>query len=143
MTQSISIIWQAMDGELLQTLHQIEASGESLPDLLLLDIESIQPNLAAFFEWLRLRYETFPVILTYDASSPIDPQLRLQITQLGLGVLLPSFLLSGPDLTTNATDVAQKVAHVLQALRLTSDTHRVLNASTAALQAIIRNETLF
>jgi hypothetical protein len=143
MTQAISIIWQATDGELLQTLHQIEASGEALPDLLLLDVESLQPNLAAFFEWLRLRYETFPIILTYDASSPLDPQLRLQVTQLGLGALLPGFLLSGPDLTTNATDVAQKVNQVLQTLRLTSDTHRILNASTAALQAIIRNETLF
>ncbi|MGB8702667.1 MAG: EAL domain-containing protein [Thermosynechococcaceae cyanobacterium] len=142
--QEVSVIWLAHQVNVRQTLHQIDAAGEPLPSLLLLDVSSIEGPLIEFFNWLQQRYETIPVILTQGDAVEISESQRQQAIDAGALDLLPGFQLRGSDLLSHSADVAQKVAGVLQILLdQPPNTDAILDAAIAALQLILRNETLF
>ncbi|HEY9827884.1 MAG TPA: EAL domain-containing protein [Stenomitos sp.] len=145
LAQGVSIIWQTHDFGLLQTLQQLEAAGEPLPHLLLLDIETLPLPWEDFFEWLRLHYPTLPLVLTMAAHYLVDPPLRLQAIHLGAIDLLPGFRLRGTDLFRNAHDIALTVLRVLRLLPAWAsfDELSLEQAAIDALQSVIRNETLF
>ncbi len=141
LTQDITIIWQTRNDVLLKTLRQIEQAGETLPDLLLLDSESLEPNFSHFLDWLNLRYSNLPIIFTVANSSTVG---NGEVAQNSDRNLVPYFHLSGPDLGSNAMDVADKVSKVLSRLENHPPNYEsVMAAAKTALQSIFRNETLF
>jgi diguanylate cyclase (GGDEF)-like protein/PAS domain S-box-containing protein len=141
MAQSISIIWQAPDVGLIQTLRQMEAAGDRFPDLLLIDVASFESDLTDFMQWLRLHYEKLPVLLTMGAALPEDARQRAR--DAGAFDLLSGFHLHGVDLSANSADVAQKVECLLQALHKSVNSEELQQSATSVLQLVIRNETLF
>jgi diguanylate cyclase (GGDEF)-like protein len=143
MAQSISIIWQAPNVGLIQTLRQMEAAGDRFPDLLLIDVASLESNLTDFMQWLRLHYETLPVVLTDGAAQRLSEEARQQAKDAGAFDLLSGFHLHGADMLTNGVDVAQKVACLLQVLQTSFNSEELRQSATSILQLVIRNETLF
>ncbi len=141
--QSVSVIWQAPDVGLIQTLRQIEAAGARFPDLLLVDVASLESDIDHFLQWLRLHYESLPVILTEGASQQLPQEQRNQAKVAGAIDLLSGFHVHGADMATNGADVARKVKHLLTALKKPFDSEALLQTSTSILQFVIRNETLF
>ncbi len=143
MTQSISIIWQAPSVGLIQTLRQMEAAGDRFPDLLLVDVASLESDFTEFIQWLRLHYETLPVVLTESAVLRLSDEARQQAKEAGAFDLLPGFHLHGVDTLNGGADIAQKVECLLQALQKSFDAEELRQSATSILQLVIRNETLF
>ena len=141
--QSVSVIWQAPDVGLIQTLRQIEATGARFPDLLLVDTASLESDIEQFLQWLRLHYETLPVVLTEGASHQLAQERREQAKKAGAFDLLSGFHVHGADMATNGADVARKAEHLLTALKKSFDPKALLQSATSILQFVIRNETLF
>jgi diguanylate cyclase (GGDEF)-like protein len=141
--QGISVIWQSHDIPLEDTLQQLEASGETLPNLLLIDVSSLQPDLLAFFDFLRANYSSLPVMLSKGMDTSVDEALRASAIQAGALDLLPGFRLRGSNLLSNASDIAQKVSLVLETLQWPPVEEAIQQAAFNALQSLIRNETLF
>jgi diguanylate cyclase (GGDEF)-like protein len=141
--QGVAVIWQSHDMPLEHTLQQLEASGESLPNLLLVDVASLQPDLFGFFEFLRSNYANLSVMLSKGMDTSMDESLRAAAVQAGALDLLPGFRLRGSNLLSNATDIVQKVALVLEALNWPPTHDAIEQSAINALQALIRNETLF
>jgi diguanylate cyclase (GGDEF)-like protein len=141
--QGVAVIWQSHDLPLEHTLQQLEVSGESLPNLLLVDVASLQPDMFGFFEFLRSNYTNLSVILSKGMDTSMDESLRTAAIGAGALDLLPGFRLRGSNLPANATDIVQKVALVLEALNWPPAHDAIEQSAMNALQALIRNETLF
>lgn len=143
MAQSVSIIWQAPDVGLIETLRQMESAGDRFPDLLLIDVASLESTVTDFLQWLRLHYETLPVLLTDGTSPLLNDQIREQAQAAGAFDLLSGFQLHSGEVSANAADVTRKVECLLRSLQKNVDSAVLLQTSTAVLQLVIRNETLF
>jgi hypothetical protein len=104
---------------------------------------SLEPDTASFLQWLRIHYETLPVILTEGASQQLTEKQRQQVKDAGANDLLSGFYLHGSDVATNSADIAQKVERLLNVLQKSFSAKALLQSSTSVLQMVIRNETLF
>jgi diguanylate cyclase (GGDEF)-like protein/PAS domain S-box-containing protein len=141
----VSVIWQPPDVGLVQTLQQIEAAGENLPNLLLLDVESLSLPLSDFFHWIHQNYPKLPVVLTTSTHTTVTEPQRTQALKEGALDFLAGFQLYGTDITLGASDITSKVLRIIRLLRSVESQDEVLAAQAAmeALQTIIRHETLY
>jgi hypothetical protein len=144
MAHQVSIIWQANDIPILHTLRQLEAAGEPLPSLLLVDVQSFNADFVPFFEALDAAFAPIPVILTMAEDSARFEALRIQAIQAGAVDLVPAFRFVGSDFLQYQDDLAKKAAIVLNALGSPqNDVRQLRDAAAAALRSVLRNETLF
>jgi diguanylate cyclase (GGDEF)-like protein len=144
MAHQVSIIWQANDIPILHTLRQLEAAGEPLPKLLLVDIQSFHSDFSAFFEALDAAFAPIPVILTMADDSIRFDELRSEAIQAGAVDLIPAFRFVGSDFLEYQADLARKAALVLNTLGShLHDDEQLRNAAANALRSVLKNETLF
>lgn len=93
-SQKLSVIWKSADTNLAQMIAQIKAAGQSLPDLLLVDIAEIvehDQNPYAFCRWCHQHYSDLKIILTCGTRMQISPAERKWAIYQGAEDLLPGF----------------------------------------------------
>jgi CheY-like chemotaxis protein len=142
-SQGISVIWQTSEVSLIRILEQLEAAGEKLPDLLLLDLQALPWDSANLLETFRNQYPDMRLILTTSRSSEVDEGQLQWARENNALALIPSFNLRGNDLMSNSSDIAEKVKVVLEHLDWQPTDKQLLDAALLALQIVIRNETLY
>jgi diguanylate cyclase (GGDEF)-like protein len=142
-SQGISVIWQTSEVSLIQILEQLEAAGEKLPDLLLLDLQALPWDSANLLETFRNQYPDMRLILTTSRTSEVDEGQLKWARENNVLALIPSFNLRGNDLMSNSSDIAEKVKVVLEHLDWQPTDKQLLDAALLALQIVIRNETLY
>ncbi|WP_404790559.1 EAL domain-containing protein [Altericista sp. CCNU0014] len=144
MAHRVSIFWQADDLPILHTLRLLEAAGEPLPQLLLIDVRTFGSDFSAFFEALDAAFPPLPTILTLSADSPAFDALREAAIRAGAIDLIPAFRFGTSDFLDYQADLARKAARVLNALGADHFHHEaLLEAAANALRSVLRNDTLF
>ena len=143
LTQGISVIWHTDDGDLMEMLEQLEASGDKLPDLLLLELTALQPEPAFVLNQIKQQYPQLKIILTSGRAPEISPEQKEWAHSHQAIALLPAFNLRGNDLKTNSSDIANKVRILLDEIDCTPTAEQLSEAAYVALQVVIRNETLY
>lgn len=142
-SQGISVIWFSEDGNLFETLAQLENSGEILPDLLLLEISTLKPDADTVLKALKTQYPALKLILTSGREVEIhETQLKWAQSQHD-STLLPGFNLRGNDLKSNSADIAKNIQLLLDELDCFPPKDQLAEAAYVALQLVIRNETLY
>ncbi|WP_052128223.1 response regulator [Neosynechococcus sphagnicola] len=111
LSQDIKAIWEKGDGDLVQMLDQIEASGAELPQLLLIDISAQSINPYAFCRWCREQRPDLKIILTSANQKEISATERRWAIYQGAQDLLPGF--QQETLLTSVTTGINRVMEVL------------------------------
>jgi diguanylate cyclase (GGDEF)-like protein/PAS domain S-box-containing protein len=143
LAQGISVIWHPDDGNLIQMLEQLEASGDRLPDLLLLELTALKPDPAFALGQLKNQYPQLNIILTSGRALEISIEQKEWAKSHQAIALLPGFNLRGNDLKTNSEDIARKVRILLNEIACNPCEEELYEAAFVALQIVIRNETLY
>ncbi|MEM9137165.1 MAG: EAL domain-containing protein [Cyanobacteria bacterium P01_F01_bin.42] len=143
LSQGISVIWHTDDGDIMEMLEQLEASGDKLPDLLLLELTALNSDPAQFLEQLKQQYPQLKVILTSGRVPEISQEQQDWARSHDVVELLPGFNLRGNDLASNSRDIASKVRTLLREIDCNPSTEQLDEAAYVALQVVIRNETLY
>ena len=143
LAQGISVIWHTDDGDLMEMLEQLEASGDKLPDLLLLELTALKPEPVFVLNQLTQQYPQLKIILTSGRAPEISHEQLDWANSHGAIALLPGFNLRGNDLMSNSSDIASKVRILLDEIDCTPSAERLSEAAYVALQIVIRNETLY
>lgn len=112
MSQGISVIWESSGLDLSQILGQMSASGSSLPDLMLIEIEGLNTSHYAFCRWCRENYPDLKIILTSARQKEISPPERHWAISQGAQDLLPAF--QKDTLLTGVTTGVNRVLEVLE-----------------------------
>ncbi|GEM_PF-2303490 len=111
-SQGISVIWESSSLDLSQILGQMSASGASLPDLMLIEIEGLNTSHYAFCRWCRENYPNLKIILTSARQKEISPPERHWAISQGSQDLLPAF--QKDTLLTGVTAGVSRVLEVLE-----------------------------
>lgn len=114
-SQGLDVATQLQEINLQQWLDDQTASGSSLPDLLIIDIEAQKPSPYAFCRWCRTAYPQVKILLISTTRTEIFPVERQWAIHQGAQDLLPSF--PTQNLITNPISIVQKVDAVFRALQ--------------------------
>ncbi len=121
--------------DLQKMIKQRVQVGESLPDLLLLDMTTLRPNPYSFCRWCHSEYPQLKIVLTSGTRTEVPPSERQWAIHQGALDLLAAF--PEENLFSKLVDIAAKVRSLLHAL----DTHPVSQQSLASalmsIQAVI------
>ncbi len=102
--------------DLQEYLVNYEASGQPLPNLLIIDIETYPSNAYAFCRWSRSQFPTLKVLLISGKRTEIFPVERQWATYQGAHDLMTGIQES--NLMGDALDTVAKVEQVFKALNL-------------------------
>lgn len=140
-SQGISLIACKPEIDLQQWIAQRVQHGESLPDLLLLDMTTVRPNPYSFCRWSRSEYPQLKIILTSGTRTEVPPSERQWAVYQGAVDLLSAF--PADNLFANMVDIATKVRLVLNALDAHPISQQSLASALMAIQSVVsRNETM-
>lgn len=90
-SQQISVIWEAPDIDLIDSIEQLKQAGLALPDLLLIDVRLPGFNAYEFCRWCREYHPIVKVVLTNDSQKVISHSERQWAIYQGAADLLPGF----------------------------------------------------
>lgn len=110
-SQKISVIWEAPDTDLLESIEQLQQAGLTLPDLLLIDVRLQQINPFELCRWCRDRYPALQVILTDTSQTEISQYERRWAVYQGAADLLPGF--QRDNLVSSVATAVKRVLEVL------------------------------
>jgi diguanylate cyclase (GGDEF)-like protein len=144
MALQVSVLWLPGDVSVFHSLRLLEAAGETLPRLLLVDFTLVhEDGLTAFCKALNISFPTIPLLLTMAERSDDFLELRGRSRRAGALDLIPLFRLVGSDFLVYRDALAQKVEILFEAMGLSIPFDDILAAAAAALRTVLRNETLF
>lgn len=110
-SQNLSVIWESPDVALIDTLQQLQAQGQPLPDLLLVDTRLRGLNPYALCRWCRTHCPGLKVMLVNGAQDHVLPAERQWAASQGAVDLLPC--LRRDSLISNAISGIREVLDVL------------------------------
>ncbi|WP_416670906.1 response regulator [Egbenema bharatensis] len=90
-SQSISVIWEAADVNLADSLDHLKSADFSLPDLILIDTRVQTFNPYTFCRWCREHYPEIKIVLVNGAQREIIPSEREWAVFQGAADLFPRF----------------------------------------------------
>jgi CheY-like chemotaxis protein len=90
-SQGISVIWEAADVNLSESLTHLKSEKFSLPDLILIDTRVQTFNPYTFCRWVGEHYPEIKVILINGAQKDIVPSEREWALYQGAADLFPRF----------------------------------------------------
>ncbi|MEO0376176.1 MAG: EAL domain-containing protein, partial [Cyanobacteria bacterium P01_A01_bin.17] len=136
--QGIEVLWQMADIQVVPTLEQLKICEEHLPDLLILDLTTLEPNADVFLDWYR-PHADLPLILTHAPENK---------PEAGIKDLMPSHLVEivshfpDHDLLPHQADITAKLKGALKLLDYTFIDDLVLDKQLRHLQTVLHNRTL-
>lgn len=110
-SQDLSVIWESPDVALVDTLQQLQAQGQPLPDLLLIDTRLRGLNPYGLCRWCRTHCPELKVMLVNGAQDHILPAERQWAASQGAADLLPC--LRRDSLISNAISGIREVLDLL------------------------------
>lgn len=90
-SQQLSVLWEAADVDLQDSLNHLTATEVALPDLLLIDTRIQTFNAYAFCRWCREHHPQLKIVLVNGAQKEIIPAEREWAIYQGAADLLPRF----------------------------------------------------
>ncbi|BCX13248.1 MAG: response regulator [Thermosynechococcus sp.] len=118
-SQSITVIWENLDADILTLLEEMEAAGLALPQLLLLDMGMTVTNPYRFCQVAQSRFPGMPVVITAGQDSQISAVERRWALRMGAVDLLPGIEQS--SLIATAVSHLTRVLEILDALPIQQD----------------------
>jgi CheY-like chemotaxis protein len=113
-SQGISVAWEPATAKLDQVIQRIQRSGQELPGLLIVDIETQKPNPYAFCRRFRDHYPELKIILTCGKRQQISRSEQQWAIHQGAVDLLPGF--QEENLLAGVVDLVAVVNRALEAL---------------------------
>lgn len=135
-SQGLSVIWQAPETNLMQTLEQMQTAGCVLPALLLVDQHSLPEGLEPFCQWRQTHYPEIPVIFTKGNQMEVALSEQQKALDCGAVALLPGFC--EQNILSNLVDTLTKIDVVLQSLERQSLDRKSLVAALMPLQTVVK-----
>jgi diguanylate cyclase (GGDEF)-like protein/PAS domain S-box-containing protein len=136
--QGMEVLRQMADIQVVPTLEQLKVCEEHLPDLLIIDLTTLEPNVDVFIDWYR-PHAHLPLILTHAPQN--EPGTALK-------ELMPSHIVEimshfpDHDLLVHQANITAKLKNALRLLDYTFIDDLVLDKQLHHLQALLNNRTL-
>ncbi|WP_299403478.1 FHA domain-containing protein [Acaryochloris sp. IP29b_bin.148] len=113
--QGITVIWEKLDSsdDLSACLDSYALNESRLPDLLLIEAETLEPNPYEFCRWCQEAYPSLKIVLTCRGRTEVLPSELKWAKAQGATDLLPAF--REDNMLTRVVDM---VAHVNVVLKL-------------------------
>jgi diguanylate cyclase (GGDEF)-like protein/PAS domain S-box-containing protein len=140
-SQNISLVCIDAEVNLQELIQKRVEAGESLPDLLLLDMTTLRPNPYSFCRWCHAQYPQLKIILTSGTRIDVPPSERQWAIYQGALDLLSAF--PEDNLFSNIVDITTKIRSVLNRLDSTPVSQQSLASALMSIQSIINRDTLF
>ncbi len=140
-SQNISLVCVNAEVDLQQLIQKRVEMGESLPDLLLLDMTTLRPNPYSFCRWCHAQYPQLKIILTSGTRTDVPPSERQWAIYQGALDLLSAF--PEDNLFSNIVDITTKIRSVLNRLDSHPISQQSLASALMSIQSIINRDTLF
>ncbi|WP_404788254.1 EAL domain-containing protein [Altericista sp. CCNU0014] len=121
--------------DLQQVIEQRAQAGESLPDLLLLDMTTLRPNPYSFCRWCHREYPQLKIVLTSGTRTEVPPSERQWAIHQGALDLLAAF--PEDNLFSKLVDIAAKVRSLLNALDAHPVSQQSLASALMSIQAVM------
>ncbi len=139
-SQGISLMGLSPDVDLQQLIEQRAQTGESLPDLLLLDMTTLRPNPYSFCRWCHAQYPQLKIVLTSGTRTEVPSSERQWAIYQGALDLLPAF----PDsnLFASMVDTSTKVRAVLKILNANPISQQSLASALMSIQSAVEKGTV-
>ncbi|AHB88206.1 hypothetical protein NK55_04410 [Thermosynechococcus sp. NK55a] len=118
-SQSITVIWENLDADVLTLLEEMEAAGLALPQLLLLDMGMTVTNPYRFCQVAQSRFPGMPVVITAGQDRQISAVERRWALRMGAVDLLPR--IEESSLIATAVSHLTRVLEILDALPIQQD----------------------
>ncbi len=135
--QGIEVLWQMADIQIVPTLEQLKVCDEHLPDLLIIDMATLESDPGIFLSWYQTHTQ-LPLILTHCPQQ--QPAAVIQhLKQNDVVELLPHF--PEQDLIAHQADITRQLRCVLQMLDYTLIDELVLDQQLHNLQALLSKQT--
>jgi CheY-like chemotaxis protein len=112
-SQSISVIWESPDVDLLNSFSRLKSANVALPDLLLIDTRVQKFNPYAICRWCSKHHSELRILLVNGAQKEITPSEREWAIAQGAVDLLPR--LQRDRLMSGAVDRIKRVLEILEA----------------------------
>jgi diguanylate cyclase (GGDEF)-like protein/PAS domain S-box-containing protein len=140
-SQNISLVCINAEVDLQELIQRRVEVGESLPDLLLLDMTTLRPNPYSFCRWCHAQYPQLKIILTSGTRTDVPPSERQWAIYQGALDLLSAF--PEDNLFSNIVDITTKIRSVLNRLDSHPISQQSLASALMSIQSIINRDTLF
>jgi diguanylate cyclase (GGDEF)-like protein/PAS domain S-box-containing protein len=121
--------------DLQKMIEQRAQAGESLPDLLLLDMTTLRPNPYSFCRWCHSEYPQLKIVLTSGTRTEVPPSERQWAIHQGALDLLAAF--PEENLFSKLVDIAAKVRSLLLALDTYPVSQQSLASALMSIQAVV------
>lgn len=135
-SQSLSVIWEAADVNLPNSLNHLKQAGLALPDLLLIDTRIQTFNAYAFCRWCREHYPELKIVLVNGVQKEITPSEREWAVFQGASELMPRF--QRDSLVSGAVS---RVRRILDLLDCPSMNQGTLVSALLSIQKTTRMES--
>jgi diguanylate cyclase (GGDEF)-like protein/PAS domain S-box-containing protein len=139
-SQGIALVGLSSEVDLQQFIEQRAQTGESLPDLLLLDMTTLRPNPYSFCRWCHAQYPQLKIVLTSGTRTEVPSSERQWAIYQGALDLLPAFPES--NLFAGMVDIAAKVRAVLKILNANPISQQSLASALMSIQSIAERGTV-
>jgi diguanylate cyclase (GGDEF)-like protein len=139
-SQGISLMGLSPDVDLQQLIEQRVQAGESLPDLLLLDMTTLRPNPYSFCRWCHAQYPQLKIVLTSGTRTDVPSSERQWAIYQGALDLLPAFPES--NLFSSMVETTAKVRAVLKMLNANPVSQQSLASALMSIQSVVERGTI-
>jgi diguanylate cyclase (GGDEF)-like protein/PAS domain S-box-containing protein len=134
-SQNIALTGVDPDTDLQKFIEQRAETGESLPDLLLLDMTALRPNPYSFCRWCHTQYPQLKIVLTSGTRTEVPSSERQWAIYQGALELLSAF--PEKNLFASLIDVAAKVRIVLKLLNANPISQQSLASALVSIQSVV------
>ena len=111
-SQSLSVICESPDVDLLHSFNQISEAKAALPDLLIVDTRIQRFNAYMICRWCSQHYPTLKILLVSGAQDEIIPAERAWAIAQGAVDLMPR--IPRAQMMSGATDRLKRVMQILE-----------------------------
>lgn len=139
-SQNILLIGLNIDVDLQNYIESRAETGQSLPDLLLLDMTTLRPNPYSFCRWCHGQYPQLKIVLTSGARTEVPSSERQWAIYQGALDLLPAF--PEESLFSNMVSISTKVRTVMKALNASPVSQQSLTSALMSIQARASSDTV-
>ena len=137
--QGLDVLWQMADIQVVPTLEQLKFCKGNLPDLLILDLKTLEPNADVFWDWYR-HYTHLPLILTHEPQTTTPNAAIKDLSPSHIVEVMPHF--PEQNLMAHQTDITSRLQSALTLLDYTFIGELVLDKQLRHLQTVLINRTL-
>jgi diguanylate cyclase (GGDEF)-like protein/PAS domain S-box-containing protein len=136
--QGIEVLWQMADIQVISTLEQLRVCDEHLPNLLVLDTATLEPDPDIFLTWYRTHPE-LPLLLTHAPGE--EPAAQIQaLRESHIVEIVPHF--PSHDLPAHQAEVTARLNCALQMIGEHLVEEKTLGERLSDIQGLLNHQTL-